>query len=215
MAICLVAGSLCSIGSMGAAAAVEREWTKTLCGSNDTALSKLNAGGLHTGHIGNVVRVCGQGYIWAQEAKQGGPHIWAPPPAPLSAWRGNKRTPWGALIANNGSSFRAMVAWGQCLVINWWCKHIVCKLVELTGMLSSQRAWDQCMVPFLHRIVAQVIPQFAQNPVGLRLNCQGQESSRMSNSSLQRDSSETGLQVRRPTGMLVRGGSENQRPMSV
>ena len=46
MTICLSAGSLCSVGSMGAAAAVEREWTKTLCGSDDTALSKLNAGKL-------------------------------------------------------------------------------------------------------------------------------------------------------------------------
>lgn len=42
----LVAGASSSVGSLGAAVAVEREHAKILCGDCSTALRKLNAGGL-------------------------------------------------------------------------------------------------------------------------------------------------------------------------
>lgn len=40
----LLAGASSSIGSLGAAVAVEREYAKALCGGDSTALRKLNAG---------------------------------------------------------------------------------------------------------------------------------------------------------------------------
>lgn len=45
ISIVLLAGASSSIGSLGAAIAVEREYAKTLCGDDSTALRKLNAGG--------------------------------------------------------------------------------------------------------------------------------------------------------------------------
>jgi hypothetical protein len=42
----LVAGASSSVGSLGAAVAVEREHAKIMCGDDSTALRKLNAGAL-------------------------------------------------------------------------------------------------------------------------------------------------------------------------
>jgi hypothetical protein len=43
ISITLLAGASSSIGSLGATVAVEREYAKTLCGDDSTALRKLNA----------------------------------------------------------------------------------------------------------------------------------------------------------------------------
>lgn len=44
MAVTIVVGSSSSIGSMGAAAAVEREWVKVLCGADTLMLARMNSG---------------------------------------------------------------------------------------------------------------------------------------------------------------------------
>ena len=42
--VTLLAGAASSIGSLGAAVAVERDYAKTLCGDDSGALRKLNSG---------------------------------------------------------------------------------------------------------------------------------------------------------------------------
>lgn len=51
--IVLLAGASSSIGSLGAAVAVEREYAKTLCGHDSAALRKLNSGKvlMHSGKV--------------------------------------------------------------------------------------------------------------------------------------------------------------------
>jgi hypothetical protein len=44
LAATVLAGACSSLGSLGAAVSVEREWPKVLCGSNTAALSKINSG---------------------------------------------------------------------------------------------------------------------------------------------------------------------------
>ena len=52
MALAMAAGSVSSLGSLGNSLSVEREWTKTLCGSDSEALARLNAGGWGPGRLG-------------------------------------------------------------------------------------------------------------------------------------------------------------------
>lgn len=45
ISVVLLAGASSSVGSLGAAVAVEREYSKTLCGDDSAGLRKLNSGG--------------------------------------------------------------------------------------------------------------------------------------------------------------------------
>jgi hypothetical protein len=49
--VVVLVGSSSSVGSMGAAAAVEREWVKVLCGPDLLLLARTNSGG---GRIGRL-----------------------------------------------------------------------------------------------------------------------------------------------------------------
>lgn len=44
ISVVLLAGASSSVGSLGAAVAVEREYSKTLCGDDSAGLRKLNSG---------------------------------------------------------------------------------------------------------------------------------------------------------------------------
>jgi hypothetical protein len=48
-ATCMVTGASSSVGSLGAAVAIEREHTKVLCGTDSAALRKLNSGEVERG----------------------------------------------------------------------------------------------------------------------------------------------------------------------